>query len=198
MLKDTVPKFVAEMAEMAELFEAEQPELDRLKVTLEEIVKQFYVKTATYSLDRWEQDFGIARNTALTTEQRRARILAKLNTQTPATVKMMENLVLQTLDADAVHIVEYPSKYSFAVYIQKEYFIDLGIADEAVYYARPAHLDYRFIQVLIRRAGMVEYIGIYGMHNPLKAGNTDIGGIYKKEYLGIAGIRVEIREGMAT
>lgn len=198
MLKDTVPKFVAEMTEIAELFEAEQPELDRLKSTLEEIVKQFYVKTATYSLDRWEQDFGIARNTALTKEQRRARILAKLNTQTPATVKMMENLVLQTLDADAVYIVEYPPEYSFAVYIQKEYFIDLGIADEAVYYARPAHLDYRFIQVLIRKAGMTEYIGIYGMYNPLKTSNTDIGGIYKKEYLGIAGIRVEIREGMAT
>ena len=72
MLKKSVPPFVAQMREMAELFGAEQPELDRLEGILTELLAQFYIKTATYSLNQWEQDFGIAENPELTQEQRRA------------------------------------------------------------------------------------------------------------------------------
>lgn len=79
MLKKSVPPFVAQMREMAELFGAEQPELDRLEGILTELLAQFYIKTATYSLNQWEQDFGIAENPELTQEQRRAQVLAKLN-----------------------------------------------------------------------------------------------------------------------
>ena len=87
MLKKSVPPFVAQMREMAELFGAEQPELDRLEGILTELLAQFYIKTATYSLNQWEQDFGIAENPELTQEQRRAQVLAKLNMRMPATGK---------------------------------------------------------------------------------------------------------------
>lgn len=196
MLKDTVPGFVSRMKEIAELFHAEQPELDQMKRRLEEIVKQFYVKTATFSLERWERDFGIGFDPSMDIDQRRARILSKMNMRTPATVKMLENLVLQILDADRVFIKEYPSDYSFVIYVEKEYLVELGIAAEAVYYARPAHLDYRFIQVLVRRAEMMEHVGIYGMYLPVKDGETDVDGLYKKEYIGITGIKLEIRKGV--
>ena len=188
MLKDTVPEFVARMQEMAELFHAEQPELDRMKQELVDLVKQFYAKTATFSMERWERDLGLTVDSSMALEQRRARVIAKMNTRTPATVKMLENLVMQTL--------EYPSDYSFVIYVEKEYLVELGIAAEAVYYARPAHLDYRFIQILIRNAQMEEHVGVYGMFLPVKDGETDVEGLYKKEYVGLAGIRLEIREGM--
>lgn len=197
MLKDTVPGFVARMQEMAELFHAEQPELDRMKQELVDLVKQFYAKTATFSMERWERDLGLTVDSSMALEQRRARVIAKMNTRTPATVKMLENLVMQTLDADRVFIKEYPSDYSFAIYVEKEYLVELGIAAEAVYHARPAHLGYRFIQILIRNAQMEEHVGVYGMFLPAKDGETDVEGLYKKEYVGTAGIRLEIREGMA-
>ncbi len=196
MLKDTVPGFVARMQEMAELFHTEQPELDRMKQELVDLVKQFYAKTATFSMERWERDLGLTVDSSMALEQRRARVIAKMNTRTPATVKMLENLVMQTLDADRVFIKEYPSDYSFVIYVEKEYLVELGIAAEAVYYARPAHLDYRFIQILIRNAQMEEHVGVYGMFLPVKDGETDVEGLYKKEYVGMAGIRLEIREGM--
>ena len=59
MLNKSVPPFVAQMRELAELFIAEQPELDRMEQELSELLKQFYIKTATYSLDQWEDEFGI-------------------------------------------------------------------------------------------------------------------------------------------
>ena len=110
MLKKSVPPFVAQMREMAELFGAEQPELDRLEGILTELLAQFYIKTATYSLNQWEQDFGIAENPELTQEQRRAQVLAKLNMRMPATVKMLENLVRQTVGAENVWIEEHPAE----------------------------------------------------------------------------------------
>lgn len=78
MLKKSVPTFVAQMMEIAQLFTAEQPELDKMEADLSELLRQFYIKTATYSLDIWEDEFGLERNSALTLMQRRARVLAKL------------------------------------------------------------------------------------------------------------------------
>ena len=112
MLKKSEPPFVAQMREMAELFGAEQPELDRLEGILTELLAQFYIKTATYSLNQWEQDFGIVEDPELTQEQRRARVLAKLNMRMPATVKMLENLVRQTMGAENVRIEEHPTEYT--------------------------------------------------------------------------------------
>lgn len=163
MLKKSVPPFVAQMKEIAQLFIAEQPELDRMEADLAELLRQFYIKTATYSLDMWEDEFCLERNTSLTLMQRRARVLAKLNSNPPATVKMLENLVLQTLSANAVTIVEYPSEYSFTVYVNSDDLIEtFAIADEAVRLARPAHLSYKFVNRLIRNSLPRVYYGIAG------------------------------------
>ncbi len=163
MLDKSVPPFVAQMREMAELFIAEQPELDRMERELTELLKQFYIKSATYSLDQWEDEFGIERNSSLTLMQRRARVLAKLNSNPPATVKMLENLVFQILSANAVTIVERPEKYHFDVYVNSDYLVEtFEIADEAVRLARPAHLSYKFINRLIRNSTSRVYYGIAG------------------------------------
>lgn len=163
MFNEIVPPFVAQMREIAELFIAEQPELDRMENELAELLKQFYIKTATYSLDQWEDEFGIERNSALTLMQRRARVLAKLNSNPPATVKMLENLVYQILSANAVTIVEHPAEYHFDVYVNSDYLIEtFEIADEAVRATRPAHLSYKFINRLIRNSIARIYYGIAG------------------------------------
>lgn len=163
MLNKSVPPFVSEMREIAALFIAEQPELDKLEADISELLQQFYVKTATYSLDEWEDEFGIERNSTLTVMQRRAKILAKLNSNPPATVKMLENLVYQILSANAVTIVEHPSEYSFTVYVNSDYLIEtFDIAEEAVRLARPAHLAYKFVNRLIRNSISRVYLGIAG------------------------------------
>lgn len=163
MLSKDIPPFVAQMREIAELFLAEQPELDKMEADIADLLRQFYIKSATWSLDQWEDEFGIERNTSLTLMQRRARVLAKLNSNPPATVRMLENLVFQILTANAVTIVEHPSQYSFDIYVNSDYLIDtFEIADEAVRLARPAHLSYKFINRLIRNSTSRIYLGIAG------------------------------------
>lgn len=171
MLDRSVPPFVRQMREMAELFRAEQPEIDRMEADLEELLKQFYIKSATYALDNWEEEFSLPRDSGLTLRQRRERILAKLNSSVPATVKMLENLVLQTLSAKAVTIVERPAQYHFDIYVNTDYLIDtLAVADDAVRRARPAHLSYHFINRLIRESGSRIYVGIAGGYIGIRKG----------------------------
>ena len=162
---------------------AEQPELDRLEGILTELLAQFYIKTATYSLNQWEQDFGIAENPELTQEQRRAQVLAKLNMRMSATVKMLENLVRQTVGAENVWIEEHPAEYAFTVYVQEDKLSDfLGIARRAVHDARPAHLNYKFIERLIRNARLDLYGGrVWADHS-----HVGVGGGHQRAVFGAA------------
>lgn len=161
MLKQSVPPFLAEMKELKELFQAEQPELDLLEQTLKEIEKQLYIKSADFSLDLWEKELGIESNHTLTLSQRRGQLLGKLNTRTPASIKMLENLVIQTLVTERVTIIEHPETYSFDIYVHTDYLIENRIvAEQALYEARPAHLSYQFINELIRQAECKLYFGI--------------------------------------
>lgn len=183
MLKKSVPPFVAQMREMAELFTAEQPELDRLEGILQELLAQFYIKTATYSLDMWEEEFGLSHDPTLTLQQRRARVLAKLNTRTPATVKMLENLVRQTMGEDIVWIEEHPEDYMFIVYVQEEKLSGLlGIAKDAVHAARPAHLNYRFIERLIRNSQADTWSAAYGRFIHMRHDALDDSGLFSMLY----------------
>lgn len=176
MLKKSVPLFVAEMLEIAELFHVEQAEMDRLEISIIRLIEQFYMKSASYSLDEWEREFALEKNSLLTESQRRARILGKMNSNPPATIKMIENLVLQILGANYVFVREYPAEYRFVIYVNTDYLVEsLSIADAAVKEMRPAHLNYKFINQLIRTAGMTACIGIAGGRFFRKEGvvNTD-------------------------
>ena len=195
MLKKSVPPFVAQMREMAELFGAEQPELDRLEGILTELLAQFYIKTATYSLNQWDEDFGIVKDPELTQEQRRARVLAKLNMRMPATVKMLENLVRQTMGEENVRIEEHPAEYAFTVYVQEDKLSDfLGIARRAVQAARPAHLNYKFIERLIRDARIDLYGAGYGRIIHMSESEVDISGLFSALYAGGCGTFIAVRQ----
>ena len=179
MLVDSLPKFVANMKEMAMLLHTNQIEIDAMTVYIENMVNQFYISSADYSLDDWEREFGIEKNSTLTNVQRRAQVLAKLNTRTPASVKMLENLVRKTLNADAVEIVEVPSEYRFIVYVQSGYLVEnMGIADDAVRKARPAHLNYEFINNMIRDRHKKIYAAVVGRTVKTIEGEVDTDGIY--------------------
>lgn len=163
MLSQDVAKFVAQMKEIAEIFEVEQSEIDLLENNIQRTINQFYIKSADYSLADWENEFGIEINSNMSLAERRGRILAKLNTRTPATIQMIENLVQQTIGINAVNIIEYPNEYRFEIYVNtKDLSKTMYIADEAVYNARPAHLAYKFINGLIRNSQMTEYVGLVG------------------------------------
>ena len=163
MLKDSLPQFVREMKEMAFLLGVDQDEIDRLEAFIEEMIKQFWISSATYSIEDWEKEFGIEKNSTLTLGQRRAQVLAKLNTRAPSTVKMMENLVIKVLGEQRVEVVEDHENYSFTIIINSDHVLEnMLIASEAVRKARPAHLNYGFINKIARDSILRLYMAAAG------------------------------------
>ena len=196
MLKNNVPQFVSQMREMAELFHVEQAELNRLEVQIEELIKQFYIRSATYSLGDWEKEFALLDGIGMSLEQRRARLLAKLNTRTPATVEMIANLVKQTMGADKVTIEEHPDTYMFYIIVNEDKLSDLlGITDKAVCYARPAHLNYQFIERLIRSSTVNLYSGAVGSSIRQSSAAVTMDRLYSQFYLAGLGTFTAIQTG---
>lgn len=196
MLKNNVPQFVAQMREMAELFHAEQAEIDQLEVQVKELIKQFYIKSATYSLVDWEKEFALLDGMDMSLEQRRARLLAKLNTRTPATVEMIQNLVIQTMGEEQVIIEEHPEDYMFIVSVREDALSDLlDVAQEAVYNARPAHLNYRFIEQILRESIIHVYAGALGSSIRKSVASVSVDRLYSCVYLAGFGTFTAIRKG---
>lgn len=164
MLHDSLSPLEAEMKDLAEVFQVEQDELELLLQELEAMYLRLYVKSADEAGVRlWEAEYGICHSEALPLEHRRAKILAKMNSGISATKEMLENLVRQILDADAVKIIEYPAEYRFVVYVHTQSFEEnMMLADAAVSEARPAHLAYQFINAIYRKYRCGFYIGILG------------------------------------
>ncbi len=164
MLRDSLSFLESDMRQMSELLEVEQEEITLLLMELEKIYERLYVKLADVEGIRyWEEEYAIPHNDALTIEQRRARVLAKINSGVSATKAMLEDLVRQVLGADSVNIMEYPEKYRFVIYVRtKVYEENMKIADAAVDEARPAHLAYTFINTIYRKYRCGLWLGMIG------------------------------------
>lgn len=204
MLHDSLSPLETEMKQMAELFGVEQDEMVLLMQALEKMYQRLYVKSADEEgLCLWEAEYGIWHNQMLSIEQRRAKILAKMNSGISATKAMLENLVKQILNADTVRIIEYPAEYRFEIYVHTQRFEEnMMLAEDAVSEARPAHLAYKFINVIYRKYRCGFYIGIFGGIRKFTAGTVDTGGLNLDKYrcgfyLGMAGcMKKKMEKGM--
>ena len=88
-----LPKRVRTMKQMADLLAAEQAELDQTQHTITALENQLIVSTSTYLLSRHEKLFALPVNTTESLEERRARVLARLNTHGITTIQAIKNLV---------------------------------------------------------------------------------------------------------
>ena len=97
--------------------------------------------TADLLLDMWEDHYGIPRNSALTKEQRRARIIAKIQSRGPINKVVLETAVSAALGGVEVDIYENVSKNKFEVNI-REIVPSINPAVAVVERMKPAHLIY--------------------------------------------------------
>lgn len=123
-------------------------------------------------------------------------MLAKLNTRTPATIEMIQNLVIQTMGEEQVIIEEHPEDYMFIVIVKEDALSNLlGVAQEAVYYARPAHLNYRFIEQLAKDSLINIYAGALGSSIRKSAASVAVDRLYICVYPAGFGTFTAIRKG---
>lgn len=104
--------------------------------------------TAELLLDYWEDHYGIPRDSSLTAEQRRLRIISKTQSRGPCNPKRLEAAVSASLGGVPVEVTENVAKNTFLVNI-REYVPDFTAAVAVLERMKPAHLVYQ-IRVAMR------------------------------------------------
>lgn len=144
-LSKYVPPFIMQMKEFAGHFNAAGVELGTAKHYIDDLRDQVFPTTATWGITRWENVYDIISNDALTLEQRRAAILAKMRGArvcTPAVLKELSEAltgVETTVEEDFAH-------YFFTLYFVGEYGIpkNIRVLRQQVEEIKPAHLAFDF------------------------------------------------------
>lgn len=124
------------------LFQAIGTALGKVCDICEALMLETNPATANLLLDQWEDQYGLPRNSNLTVEQRRARILAKIQTRGPCNPSVLEAAVSAALNGVPVEITERVAKNTFLVNV-RECVDDLTPAVAVLERMKPAHLIYQ-------------------------------------------------------
>ena len=141
-LAEYLPKFISQDKEINTLLSVESKEHNRQRELLIDILKQFFVHSATWGLDLWEKVFAIYSKPNESYELRRAKIYAKLQSKQISTVDFLTQLASKFFPSNAdVKIQEVNSKnlfYLIANYtaLDNDYFA----LRDAIEIYKPAHL----------------------------------------------------------
>ncbi|NWL89557.1 phage portal protein [Paenibacillus sp. 79R4] len=132
---------------------AKGAELDGLYKALNETLDQFFIRTATWGLDRWEMELGIATEKSKPIEQRRAVVESKLRGAGKFSGRLVKN-VAEAYDGGTVDVTFQPAEWSFTVKFIDTIGIPPNLDDlkTVIEEIKPAHLkvEYEFSYLLIR------------------------------------------------
>lgn len=136
-----LPDYYETSRVMGSILQAQGAELDQLRVSLEETLGQFFVSSATWGLDAWEAELGIAPVPGKPDDQRRAVINGKLRGVGTVTVDLIQS-VAEAYERGAVEVTQEAALYQFTIQ-----FIDtvgtppnLSDVKAAIEEIKPAHL----------------------------------------------------------
>lgn len=127
------------MQAIMETIGAEWDDVDGLT---DEVFAQLFPQTATWGIMYWEQLLGIPPNDSIPIEQRRTRVLTRMQTRWPMTKERMEQLVRTFSKDKQAFIQEFFDQYRFEVLFSLTQSVDLGTVYEVIEEAKPAHLSY--------------------------------------------------------
>lgn len=141
-MKSYLPDFLRGSQVFVSLLDAVGTEFNQYRANIEDVLKQFYVETATETgLALWEQMLGLSSYAGKSLDQRRSRIISKLRGMGTVTVSLIKN-VAESYVYGTVEVTENPAAYSFTVKFVDSRGIPPNLDDvkAAIEEIKPAHL----------------------------------------------------------
>lgn len=144
-LAQYAPQFLARVKEIQEIYAAQGYEMGILQYCVDDMRRQFFIQTATWGLANWENVFGITTNMALSYEDRREILLAKIRGQSTTTKEMIISTAA-TFSGGEVDIVEDCGNNRFIIRFIgiKGIPRNMNAFIEMLEEIKPAHLAYTF------------------------------------------------------
>lgn len=127
------------------ILQAEGAEFDKLRQALDETLNQFFIRTATWGLDRWEEEVGLPIMPDQPEAERRDKIISRLRGYGTATIFVVKQ-VAEAYDKGAIDIVEDFPAYTITVQFVDTIGVPPNLDDlkAAVRAVVPAHLDIKY------------------------------------------------------
>lgn len=139
---DYLPRYYTESHIVRNLTARESEELDNFHAQVKDVLRQFFIDTATWGLARWEEICGIAVNETKPVEQRRSVIKSKLRGAGTVTLEVIKNVV-DSFENGLVAIEENFANYEVIITFIGKRGIPPNLQDvkDAVREIVPAHLN---------------------------------------------------------
>lgn len=152
-LLEFVPDFLRNSKIFSNVQDIQQDEIYLIDEALIDIKKQLSPLTCTWSIDKWEQEFGISKTTD-DLELRRAIVISKLATSTPLTPKSLESILSNF--AEDVNVTNISGEYRFKVIltIKNNFSLTMNEVKNVIQDVKPAHLVYDL------EFGFIDEVGI--------------------------------------
>lgn len=144
-LMEYLPPYYEEVLEFNEVMSSEGVELEALRSEKESMLAQMFLPTATWGIERWERELGLAFEPAKPIAWRREQVSAKLRGSGTTTKEMIVRAAA-AFSGGEVEVVEHPGEHRFVV----RFVGTLGIPSNMTGFVRmleeikPAHLAYGF------------------------------------------------------
>lgn len=137
-----LPPYYETSRVMRSILQAEGAEFDKLREALDETLNQFFVNTATWGLDQWEEELGLPITPDQLDAERRDKIISRLRGYGTATIYIVKN-VAESYDKGAIDIVEDHAAYTITVHFVDTTGVPPNLDDlkKAVRAVTPAHLE---------------------------------------------------------
>lgn len=115
-LIDYLPPYVQEYLEIKEIMKAEQPEIDGLWSAVEKALADQYILDATeYGVKRWETMLLISPKDTDNLDERKFRILTRLNQELPYTLTRLKEVLTTLCGNDGFFIELNAAEYHIQV-----------------------------------------------------------------------------------
>lgn len=142
-LIDMLPSFYHDSDFVKSYMSSQSIEHNFIKESIDDLVNNLYVDTATWGLDYFEEELGLKTDKSKTYEERRERIKAKKIGNGTTTIKMIKDTAL-AFDCGEVEITEMYNDYAFKLKFVSEKGRPKNLDDfkNAIDEIKPAHLAY--------------------------------------------------------
>ena len=115
-LQDYLPPILLKTYEFPLLCDTEQPEIDRLRDAADAVLDAQFLSTAgEYAIQRYEKIFGVVPQDTDTLDERRFKVLTRINTQLPFSVRRLRQQLATLCGEDGYKLELDGGKYTLTV-----------------------------------------------------------------------------------
>lgn len=156
-----LPSFLGKSEQLQATNDADSKEHETIRVDLQDVLDQFFVESATWGLERWEELVGLETDTTRSTFQRRAAILAKLLKPESVTELFLTRLINHYVADRAASIVSIPAEYRIEILYHGGQVMDYEGLIHAIRTYIPAHIGWKLVtytvgMLYLHGAGVVQ------------------------------------------